>query len=530
MNRSMSHAQRDKNTQPALLSYPVNALPGVIGNVTRALHDDMQVPVELIAGVVLSTLSLACQSLIDVKPLHSDTPEPCSIYNLILAGSGEGKTTIYNLVMKPVQDHIQGMQADHQRDYEVYLREYEVWKIRAQALKSSLKEAVRNGYSGDEEDKNLREHINNEPVKPGTPDFLYEDVSLKGFIQGLSEQSAPDAGIMLDEAITFFKGNMKDNPSLLNKAWDGDRYSFRRANGDTYNLNIRLTTCMMVQTGVFMDFYRKNIETARLSGLLARFNITPVNSTLGQRQRNIDFSRSSRHLKFFHVILVDLLTKRQSKIKSGEPYKETYKLSDDAKILLQNKRMEIEKNIAPGHKWAHISDVAAKAGANILRISAIFSYVLSGGTLRQFNDIIASDVERAIKIVEWHLEQTSALFFPFSERYQFEQDVRDLYVWIREKFNQNNGFPFPRREIEKNGPNRLRKANKLEPVLNQLVHQGVVVIINNYYNHKALHIALPLQNGTVHLPYEETLSGGYVDIIHYQLNTPGQPEVDLSNL
>ncbi|WCE58904.1 DUF3987 domain-containing protein [Escherichia coli] len=52
-------------------------------------------------NTVLATLSLSCQSLVDVVHPHTNMPEPCSLYLLAIAEPGAGKTTINRLVMNP---------------------------------------------------------------------------------------------------------------------------------------------------------------------------------------------------------------------------------------------------------------------------------------------------------------------------------------------------------------------------------------------------------------------------------------------
>uniref|UniRef100_UPI0020330B25 DUF3987 domain-containing protein n=1 Tax=Escherichia coli TaxID=562 RepID=UPI0020330B25 len=81
--------------------YPTDTLPPVLGNVIRSLHNSTGIPTELIGNVVLATVSLTCQSLVDVIQPHTDMPEHCSLYLMTVAESGEGKTTINKLVMKP---------------------------------------------------------------------------------------------------------------------------------------------------------------------------------------------------------------------------------------------------------------------------------------------------------------------------------------------------------------------------------------------------------------------------------------------
>lgn len=71
------------------LSYPVQSFPPVLRNVIQSLHNNSQIPVELIGNVVLAAISLSCQSLIEVIQPHTNMAEPCSLYLMTIAESGE---------------------------------------------------------------------------------------------------------------------------------------------------------------------------------------------------------------------------------------------------------------------------------------------------------------------------------------------------------------------------------------------------------------------------------------------------------
>ncbi|AZT48941.1 DUF3987 domain-containing protein [Salmonella enterica subsp. salamae serovar 42:r:-] len=74
--------------------YPVDKFPPVMRELIDTLHDDSQIPMEIIGNAVLAAASMACQSLVDVELSHNTTPELCSLYLLTLAESGEGKTDL----------------------------------------------------------------------------------------------------------------------------------------------------------------------------------------------------------------------------------------------------------------------------------------------------------------------------------------------------------------------------------------------------------------------------------------------------
>lgn len=73
-------SQANLSVQPCVpvkndpVPYPVNSFPPVLHNVIQALHNNTQIPVELIGNVVLAATSLTCQSLVEVIQPHTNMP------------------------------------------------------------------------------------------------------------------------------------------------------------------------------------------------------------------------------------------------------------------------------------------------------------------------------------------------------------------------------------------------------------------------------------------------------------------------
>lgn len=66
----LQSAEKIRGQQNISSSFPLDSLPPILKNVVTSLHFDTQIPVELICQVVLAAASLACQSIVNVKP-HS---------------------------------------------------------------------------------------------------------------------------------------------------------------------------------------------------------------------------------------------------------------------------------------------------------------------------------------------------------------------------------------------------------------------------------------------------------------------------
>lgn len=507
--------------QKQLPPYPVHHFPPVLKDVIQALHSNTQIPIEMIGNVVLAATSLTCQSLIEVIQPHTNMPEPCSLYLMTIAESGEGKTTINKQVMKPCYAFASELILQYEQQLVDYKHKFKLWKIRQQALESNLRQAIKKGYQGKEEEKDISQHAVNEPQRPARPTFIYEDTSLKALIEGLNEY--PEAGFISDEAITFFKSYLKNNPGLLNKTWDGEVFDFRRADGEIYRITPRLTFSLMSQPGVFMDYLNKHEGQARSSGFMSRFLFAWGDSTIGSRGNTQEYIAIEHELNLFHDRISELLKLSKIALSDTAVQKKKLKLMDDALEIWKDNRLKIEIKMAIGHEWEHIRDIASKASSNTLRIAALFQFFYNGSS----EDIPPSMVGCAIKIMDWYLNQASVLFYPGSERCQFEQDVCELHAWIMNRIKKNNGFAIPMNELEKYGPHRLRRLEKLTPVLNQLISQGCFGVIK-MFSHNALYVTIVNQNGRYNLPLNSEPQA-QCHIIQSRDNTKGRPyQVNIS--
>lgn len=495
--------------------YPVRHFPSVLRNVIQELHNNTQIPLELIGNVVLAATSLTCQSLIEVIQPHTNMPEPCSLYLMTIAESGEGKTTINKQVMKPCYIFAAELIQQYEQQVVDYKQKFKLWKIRQQALESNLRQAIKKGYSGDNEEHEISQHAQNEPLRPARPNFIYEDTSLKALVEGLNEH--PEAGFISDEAITFFKSYLKNNPGLLNKAWDGEMFDFRRADGEIYQITPRLTFSLMSQPGVFMDYINTHGISARASGFLSRFLFSWVESSIGSRHVTHENTDTDHDLTVFHQRLEELLQLNKLLLNNPTSRKKQITLESESLTYWKNNRAEIKKKIAPQGEWEHIRDIASKASANILRIAAVTQFFYDGNSEK----ISTEAIHCAINLMEWHLNQASNIFYPMSERSQFEQDVRELHAWIMNRIGQNNGCAILKNDLEKYGPHRLRRADKLTPVLNQLIVQGYFGVIQ-MFSHSALYVTIHHSNGMFTRPYGFAYDAPF-NAVQSRSNTQGRP-------
>lgn len=497
------HYQNNKH------SYPWNAYPQLIVELMKWANTDKKISPVLIANTATAVISLTSQSLVDVIPPYSSQPEPCSIYTITIAESGEGKTTVGKELWRSSTDFSTQMTLEYQALLSQYKQKYETWKTINDGLKSSLKQAAKKGHDTTSISKMIKDHANKIPEKPSHMRFMYNDTTPKAIIEGLSEYEY--AILFSDEGDTFFTGYLKNKMGFMNKAWDGEPYSYSRVDGEHYEIRPRLTLSLMAQPKVFNKYLNNNGELSKGSGFMSRVLFSDISSLPDcnyERPNNCTFQDT---LDLFHGRIRELQERQREKFYNNDNSKISLELADDAKKYIKDKAVELNERTLTGQEWDHIKDAVTKAYANILRIAALFHSFTTDET----KIISKTEVENACNIIEWHLEQMSKLFYPISERFQLEQDVYDLSTWIKNRFNNPKGEsvvqnpmtgvfekvkiceyqPFPRKDILIDGPYRLRNAERLNIVLEQMVSIGLIMIIK-YGNNGALHISPPpISNG-----------------------------------
>ncbi len=82
---------------------PVNVLPPIFANTTDELAHQIKVSRDIIVNSMLGCISLAIQDKVNVCRM-GNLISPCSIYVLSIADSGERKTAIDNILMKPIEE------------------------------------------------------------------------------------------------------------------------------------------------------------------------------------------------------------------------------------------------------------------------------------------------------------------------------------------------------------------------------------------------------------------------------------------
>ncbi|MBY0404187.1 MAG: DUF3987 domain-containing protein [Cyanobacteria bacterium] len=112
---------------PEGIAFPIDCLPGLLGETIQEITRLAQCPESLAGGSVLAAACLASQTFVDVCLPHGEV-KPTSSYFLTIAPSGERKSTADTLAMAPVELYRRSLQEDYDEKYPSYKNACDAWK------------------------------------------------------------------------------------------------------------------------------------------------------------------------------------------------------------------------------------------------------------------------------------------------------------------------------------------------------------------------------------------------------------------
>lgn len=334
--------------------------------------DNSQAPQRMCLATALSALSLACQGLIDVR-----TPGgriiPTSLMFLIVAKSGERKSTIEAMFLQAIRAFQEEHDKNYQNDIARYEREHRIWSAKTKALEKALKKLVSDGDDCTEVEAALRQHMEDELVAPRKIQLLYEDATPQAILWGL-HADFPSAGLMSSEGATILDGPAFADMPKLNALWSGDQVTVSRVTKGTFRIvDARLTASIMVQPGLFDRHMDGRGGAVRDSGLFARFMVCYPVSTQGTRFLNHGTS-STEYLDAFGARIAEILTQNLALIRNPEFKRDVLEFSPEASARWLWIFNYIEGEIRPGGRYGEANDHASKLADNIARTAALLHY------------------------------------------------------------------------------------------------------------------------------------------------------------
>jgi Protein of unknown function (DUF3987) len=435
------------------IPYPLDALPESIRLAVAEVADFIKAPISLIASSALSAISLATQSQCDVERDRKLTG-PTSLYFLVIADSGERKSTADKYFTKAIKIWEKQQIEKFKPEITQFKSEFSIWSNKRSGLLNKIKNPKSKDPPLADLEKSLKALDLEEPIPPKIPRLLYQDATPEALGYSLFK-IWPAGGIVSAEGgIVFGSHGMNQesvmrNLATLNLLWDGADLTVDRKTQESYTLmGARLTISLQVQEPTVRNFITKSGNLARGTGFLARFLIAYPESTQGDRP----YTESPvvwPHLEAFEARLAVLLNAPQPFNGMGILEPLNIPLSLEAKELWINAHDNIEKSLN-GELYA-VRDVASKTADNIARIACLL-HVFEGIT----GPISAQHMQSAISLGIWHLDE-SRRFLSKLTLSPKENNANKLLDWLMQEYEKTHQKTITQRHAQQFGPVRDKK-------------------------------------------------------------------------
>ncbi|WP_024530464.1 YfjI family protein [Serratia fonticola] len=451
---------------PKASTFPQENLPPKLNEVTQAITGVTQAPVELIVNTCLSAMSLASQALVVFQ--HSDgRTSPVSLYNVVIAESGERKTAVYNQVMKPILEFEKQAFKTYSEQIKVYEADSQTWNAINKTIIKKIKKNEEKGIDNTSAKDKLREHYAVQPVPPRLPKLLYNDATYEAIVKGLSENIG-SAGLVSDEGGGILNGRAMNNSPLFNQLWDGGSFDIERKNHRLVIDNSRFSILILTQHSEFKSFIKKRGERALGNGFFARCLWSVTTSTQGQRTLTSEIKNDDTSLEQFHKRITELLvlTAKNTKPK-------VLRFSSEAETRFSEFNDFIEKQITIDiNKHDSLPGILSKIPENIIRLTSLihFFYGFEG------EEISVKTLNNVILIVQYYYNQVVDLLTLGMEKVEKDADV--LHKWLLNlPSNSNSTYTaIARTYVRRYGPYQLRDSIRFTKALKILEDCGRISI------------------------------------------------------
>jgi putative DNA primase/helicase len=451
--------------------YPVDALPPAIRAAVEEVASYMQAPLPLVASCSLVALSAAGQHIIDVRR-DARLCGPVALFFLMIADSGERKTTLDTMFNAPLRDWQRSRFMEMKPQVDAYKSAHAAWLAENEGVRTAIKDAAKRGSTTDELKRRLARLTESEPRAPRVPHLFVADETAENLAWRLHSQW-PAAALISSEAGVVLGGyamgadKVLGYLALLNILWDGGEFSVGRKTSETFTLRgSRLTCGLQIQEAALLDFISREGPLARGTGFWARFLICWPPSTIGNRPYREPGEMPG--LNAYHARLARLLDLKVPLQDDGTLKPAVAHLSAEAKAAFIEFYNAIERELGDGGELHDVRDVASKAAENAARLAALFEVLASDSQVDGLL-VTADSFNSAGRIVAWHLSESRRFFGELAMPQDFADAAR-LDAWLIERCRREHATAIQKNHVRQFGPGRLRDAKRLDGALKSLTN------------------------------------------------------------
>ena len=231
--------------------YPLDALPEKMRAAVEQVVSHVKAPEAMVASSAIASLSLAAQPYINVQR-DSTLIGPTSLFLMVIADSGERKSTCDKHFLAPIKDYEDQESRRRQDEVKKYAAEMSSWDSKTQGVRHRITSLSKKGLSTESAEKELAELMNARPKEPLIPRLIYSDATPEALATRLAK-SWPSGGVMSSEGGVVFGSHGMSTDSVMrtlamqNELWDGGSIRYDRKTTESVTIsNARLS--MFIQS------------------------------------------------------------------------------------------------------------------------------------------------------------------------------------------------------------------------------------------------------------------------------------------
>jgi hypothetical protein len=441
--------------------YPIGALGDILAPAARSIAEGVQVPIEMAAQSVLSVASLAAQAHADVQIPIGQT-RPLSLSFATIAESSDRKTTSDREAMTPVRLFEKQLAEQYKVLKENFDRDHAAWSAQhTQITRGPMELAERLAQL---------KRLGREPEPPLQPIVTMSESTVEGLIKTMP--SLPGSlGLFSTEGAQLLQGHgftddtKRRSAATFSLFWDGEPIRRGRAGAaDIIHIkDRRLALHVMIQPDGARTFLSDPV--LRDQGLPSRIPLAAPAAMAGSREWKAPAAKLDDALRTYTARLLNVFEVVPSTgDKLNELVLRALPLSAAALKVWVPFYNDVERDMAPGRRFAEMKDVAGKAGEQACRIAGVLTIVEDGADA---DEIGVDAMARACKLMRWYLGEALRL----AEAYCVPQEVADaekILKWCRDRYLPQ----VTAAALQKSGPGAVRSKERLDPAIEALIEAG----------------------------------------------------------
>ena len=456
---------------PPETPYPTEALTGM-DSAVRQVSEQLKIPAALVGQCALGLANGVIQGLVDIQNPVKPKPEPCSLFLLTGAASGEGKSITSNILASNLNQSIlnKDLQYQQQRsDYDIALKVYQAEEQKILKMNKKDDKPI---------DQSDRERLLKElkrPTPPMNPRLNVDDITIEGlgkqFRDGCTRLS-----LSTDEGASTFFGHMLNNDrhlavmGRLNQLWDGGQWDCDRALQE-HNFSLtgrRLSMNISIQPSLLQNLMSNILAVDQ--GFMARFLIAMPDTRVHERQIvNIDWQQITGVREYWQAL---------TRLYETKPV-----TCNDRPLVLKPRILQLSQKARQQHQrfgnncfklcrsiYEPIRATVLKAETNLIRIAATLAVWNNPGTI----EITFDDVEAAEYLMDYYLQEGLRIadFAKESGSSNTQSQADRLLNYLK----QNYCYLVHSVYLTQYAPEaRTRKAKTIEKLMTEIVEHGQAI-------------------------------------------------------